>query len=72
VLVTGATGFLGGHVARLPVRSIEAHKSDQRVFVADHARATTAIGWRPTIGVDEGLTRTIEGLRGQRAGRGAG
>jgi len=55
--------------ARLPVRPIEARKSDQRVFVADHARATAAFGWRPAIGVDDGLARTMEGLRQQRAAR---
>ena len=40
---------------KLPVR-----ESDQRIFVADIAKAEKILGWRPTITVDEGVKRMIE------------
>jgi nucleoside-diphosphate-sugar epimerase len=32
-------------------------------LLCDHARATELAGWRPTVGLRDGLQRTIDWLR---------
>jgi CDP-paratose 2-epimerase len=43
---------------RLPVR-----QSDQRVFVADTAKATRLMGWRPQVSKEAGLKLMIEWVK---------
>lgn len=38
--------------------------SEVERLVADHSRAENFLGWRPRVEFDEGLTRTIEWMRG--------
>lgn len=40
---------------------------DQRVFVADIGKAERLLGWRPRVGIDEGVGRLIEWVKGHRA-----
>jgi CDP-paratose 2-epimerase len=40
---------------------------DQKVFVADIARAERMLDWRPTIGKEQGVTRLFEWVRDNRA-----
>ena len=35
---------------------------ERRNFIADHARFSAATGWRPNVGLAEGIDRTIEAL----------
>lgn len=39
--------------------------SDQVVFVADIAKAERLLGWKPVVGVDDGLARMVEWTRNQ-------
>ena len=45
--------------------------ADQRYYVSDTTAFTQATGWRPTVGVSEGLRRLCKGLGGQPAGAAA-
>jgi len=40
---------------------------DQRVFVADVRKAERVLGWRPKVGVDEGVDRLISWVRENRS-----
>lgn len=48
---------------RLAVRHGPWRASDQKVFVADTRKARRLLGWRPEIGVDQGLARMVEWVR---------
>ncbi|HOV88082.1 MAG TPA: GDP-mannose 4,6-dehydratase [Syntrophobacteraceae bacterium] len=39
---------------------------DQRVFVSDNRKAERELGWKPVVGVEEGLDRLIEWVRENR------
>ena len=41
----------------IPVSWSEWRPGDQRIFVADVREAAQALDWRPTVGVEEGITR---------------
>jgi CDP-paratose 2-epimerase len=58
---------LHGHAPEL--RHDEWRPGDQRFYVSDTSRFERATGWRPTVGVKEGLRRLAEWLAG--AGRAA-
>lgn len=47
----------------LVFRRLPPRESDQRVFVADCARITQAIGWRPAVSAAEGVRRMLDWLR---------
>lgn len=49
---------------RLSFRRLPWRESDQRVFVADTAKAAERFGWEPRIGLDEGLDVMIEWVSG--------
>ena len=36
--------------------------SDQKYFVADHAKATRVLGWTPHVGVEQGLRKMVESI----------
>ena len=42
-------------------------QSDQKVFVADTAKATRLLGWKPTVNKVQGLTQMLEWVRNQPA-----
>jgi CDP-paratose 2-epimerase len=42
---------------------------DQRYYVSDHQAFTAATGWRPQVGVDEGLVQLHDWLRAHAAAR---
>lgn len=48
---------------RLPVEHGPPRSSDQRVFVADIAKARQRLGWSPQVGTDEGLARMVAWAR---------
>ncbi|HTV89238.1 MAG TPA: NAD-dependent epimerase/dehydratase family protein [Stellaceae bacterium] len=48
------------------VRHDEWRVADQRWFVSDCGKFATATGWRPTIGVAEGVTRLYDWLAAER------
>lgn len=58
--ITGAT---------LPIRHGPARESDQRVFVADIAKARRLLRWSPRVGAREGIERMMQWTR--EASRGA-
>ncbi len=49
---------------RLNFRRLPWRESDQKVFVADTAKATAGFGWAPRIGLEEGLDAMIEWVSG--------
>jgi CDP-paratose 2-epimerase len=51
-----------GLLKRQPL-SADWRPGDQRVYISDVSAAGNALGWRPKIGVDEGLRLTIEWIR---------
>ena len=57
-LIAGATG------RRPEVRYAEERAGDQRYYVADTRRLRDAVGWRPTVGVVEGIETLTGWLRG--------
>ena len=59
-------------IARLSGRDVAVQADDARVrpatsevmrLVADNALARTLLGWKPAVGLEEGLSRTIEWIR---------
>lgn len=44
----------------LRYQSLPWRQSDQKVFVADTARAESTFGWRPTVGAPDGIRKMIE------------
>jgi len=63
---------LAGLIARLSGRDIAIQADDARVrpaasevmrLVADSTLARTLLGWKPAVGLEEGLSRTIEWIR---------
>ena len=46
--------------------------SEVQVLLSDRTRATAALGWKPQIGLQEGLARTAEWLRPRVDPRSAG
>ncbi|MHB1421830.1 MAG: NAD-dependent epimerase/dehydratase family protein [Gemmataceae bacterium] len=58
-------GKLEGIVGRRAVvRREPARRGDQRVTAADTTKIWRHLGWRPSVGLDEGLTRQVEWQRG--------
>jgi CDP-paratose 2-epimerase len=56
--------FLGKELGVEPrVTHIAPRESDQKVFVADLAKARRLLGWQPRVGWQEGLRRMIEWVR---------
>jgi CDP-paratose 2-epimerase len=45
---------------QLKFRRLPWRESDQKVFVADTARAESAFGWRPVVGATAGIRKMIE------------
>jgi len=59
--------MLEGLVGRpLPVRWGPWRPGDQRVFVSDIRRAAAELGWRPQVGVAEGVRRLVSWVQGNR------
>ena len=58
-----------GSIVGTPLRftHIAQRKSDQKVFVADVAKAERLLGWRPRVAVRAGLERMVAALREQGA-----
>jgi len=53
------TGFRGDIVwGTIPARPLDIYK-----LVGDNAKARNVLGWRPLVSLEEGLTKTIEGLK---------
>jgi CDP-paratose 2-epimerase len=50
---------------RLSWRELPWRQSDQKVFVADIAKARRLLGWAPAVARDEGIRRMIEWVRAQ-------
>jgi CDP-paratose 2-epimerase len=50
---------------RLVWRHLPPRESDQRVFVADIRAAERVLGWKPTVGVDQGLDRMLDWVGGR-------
>lgn len=46
----------------VPVTFGDWRPSDQRVYVSDITKASALLGWRPRVGVDEGITRLHDWL----------
>jgi CDP-paratose 2-epimerase len=64
VSVRGVIEMLAEITGReVPVLTAPWRPGDQRVYVSDTARAGTLLGWQPTTGPAEGLTRLVEWLR---------
>jgi dTDP-glucose 4,6-dehydratase len=58
-------GSLLGRLLRVtsdPAR-MRPETSEVTVLIADYAKAAAVVGWRPRIGLDEGLRRTIEWVK---------
>lgn len=52
------TAFLERRLGHeLDIREADWRPGDQRVFIADTRKAQSALGWRPTVSVEEGLDR---------------
>ncbi|HEX2188950.1 MAG TPA: GDP-mannose 4,6-dehydratase [Longimicrobiaceae bacterium] len=49
--------------AEVPVLMADWRPGDQRVYVSDTAKAERALGWRQTVGWEEGLERLVAWLR---------
>ena len=54
----------------LEFKRLPARQSDQRVFVADAAKAGRLLGWSPRVGVRDGVARMLDWVRASEA-RGA-
>jgi len=50
----------------VPVRRGDWRPGDQKVFVADIRKAERELGWKPKIGVEEGVGRLFEWVRGNK------
>lgn len=48
---------------KINVTKKEQRKSDQKVFIADNAKITEHLGWKPTIKYDEGIATTLKWLQ---------
>ncbi|MFN2476896.1 MAG: SDR family NAD(P)-dependent oxidoreductase [Chthoniobacterales bacterium] len=48
---------------KLRYEKLEWRMDDQKLFVADIRKATELLGWRPLVGKDEGVNRTIEWVK---------
>jgi CDP-paratose 2-epimerase len=53
-------GLLGKPI---PVRRGDWRPGDQKVFVADIRKAGEELGWKPKIGVEEGVKRLFEWVK---------
>lgn len=51
----------------IPVGRGDWRPGDQRVFIADIRKAERELGWKPKIGVEEGVKRLFEWVRANRA-----
>jgi nucleoside-diphosphate-sugar epimerase len=51
--------------SRSPIEFITRPQDDPTVRQPDISRARTALGWEPTIAVEDGLKKTIEWFRGR-------
>jgi UDP-glucuronate 4-epimerase len=69
VAVNEVLGILGGLVGReLAVVRRDAPPGDVRHTSADLTRAREVLGYRPAVGIEEGLARELEWLRGLSSG----
>jgi nucleoside-diphosphate-sugar epimerase len=59
-------GALAGRPDLLRIGAIPAAPTDTPLVVADVARLSRDLGWRPRIGLDEGLAQTIEWWRARQ------
>jgi nucleoside-diphosphate-sugar epimerase len=59
-------GALAGRPDLLRIGAIPAAPTDTPLVVADVARLSRDLGWRPRIGLDEGLAQTLEWWRARR------
>jgi UDP-glucose 4-epimerase len=57
--------------SRSEIRHGEAKPGEQRRSVVDCRRAADVLGWRPEVGLPEGLRRTVEFFRTRAAGAGS-
>jgi len=48
---------------KIAVTFKEERPGDQHYFVSDTAKAQKQLGWRPAVGVDEGLAKLIEWMK---------
>ncbi|HOT90930.1 MAG TPA: GDP-mannose 4,6-dehydratase [Anaerolineae bacterium] len=55
---------LTGH--EIPVKWSDWRPGDQRIFVADIRKAAEQLGWRPRVGVEEGITRLFHWVTANR------
>jgi CDP-paratose 2-epimerase len=39
---------------------------DQKVYISDISRASRDLGWRPKVGVEEGVRRLVEWVEANR------
>jgi nucleoside-diphosphate-sugar epimerase len=53
---------------RVEIRQEPARPGDQRYSCADTAKLNRLLGWKPLIGLDEGLARQVAWQRGQGSG----
>jgi nucleoside-diphosphate-sugar epimerase len=53
---------------RVAIRREPARPGDQRHTCADTAKLNRLLGWKPVIGLDEGLARQVAWQRGQGSG----
>jgi nucleoside-diphosphate-sugar epimerase len=60
--VVEAIGRITGRPDLLRLGALPAPPGDPAVLVADVARLRDEVGWRPRLGLEEGLRRTIESL----------
>jgi len=51
----------------IPVRWCNWRPGDQRIFVADIRKAAEQLGWRPHVGVEEGITRLYHWVQENRS-----
>jgi len=51
----------------IPLRWQEWRPGDQRVYVSDIRKLETALGWKPEIGVEAGVTQLLDWLKKNRA-----
>jgi len=51
----------------IAVTSLGWRPADQRVYISDIRKAERELGWRPRVGVAEGLRRTVDWMRTQQA-----
>jgi CDP-paratose 2-epimerase len=45
---------------RIKTRFAPWRQSDQKVYISDISKAARLLGWRPRVGVDDGIARLFE------------